>query len=61
MVPTVFGPVASIVNRDTPQYSVSKPFNTSPFEESVETVLQNLQLSPSQEEAAQLRKKNAAP
>jgi hypothetical protein len=61
-VPVVTGVLASIAINAAPQYSVSFPSVTWPVEESVVTILQNLQsLSDVQEVAAQAIKRNEAP
>ena len=59
-VPTVVD-LFSTASNEAPQYSVSNPSVTSPFDESVETSLQYLHFSrSSQEVAAQAIKTNAA-
>ena len=58
----VTGDLASIAINAAPQYSVSLPLVTSPVEESVVTILQNLQsLKAVQEVKAQAINRNDAP
>lgn len=60
-VPVVTGFFVSTAINAAPQYSVSNPSVTSPFEESMVTILQVLQsLRASQDVAAQATKTNAA-
>jgi len=60
--PVVTGAFASSAINVAPQYSVSFPFVTWPVEESVVTILQNLQsLSAVQDEAAHAINRNDAP